>query len=94
MPIRKNTRSKLDELLSSGARPEKMKTTEGLGVRSGRRMIPLTDAAGNKTIAGIYWEQNTHEPLQEAGFLQQQVVREGNTETIKLRDGKRGVTRR
>jgi hypothetical protein len=91
---KKAIREKLERLHTEGARPEKMKTTEGIGLRSGRRMIALVDNMGNKTPAGRYWEQTAGEELPSGGFLQQTAVREGNVETIRLRDGRKGVTRR
>lgn len=87
----------MDELFKEKeAQAQKMKTTEGIGIRAGRssRTIALVDGRGNKTPAGRYWEQISKESLPEGGFLQQTASREGNTETIKLRDGGRGITRR
>ena len=92
--LRKQTRTAIDVLHSAGAQPQKMKTTDGYGLRNGARSIPLIDATGNKTLAGRYYEQHSGRTLPTGGFLQQTAQREGNTETIKLRDGKRGVTRR
>ncbi len=52
------------------------------------------DNAGKKTPAGSYYEQKTGTELPLGGFLQQAARREGNVETIQLRDGKHGITRR
>ena len=95
MTLRKATKQKLDELFTQGARPQKLKTSEAIGLRSGKSIITLIDNGGQKTIAGLYWEQKAGAPpLQQGGFLQQAARREGNTETIALRNGKRAVTRR
>ena len=94
MTLRKDTRSKLDALITAGQEPAKHKTTESIGIRSGKRSISLVDAAGKKTPAGIYFEQKAGKNLPDGGFLQQKARRDGNAETIALRDGKRGVTRR
>ncbi len=92
--LRKDTKTKLDTMYLAGANPEKMKTTDAIGIKSYRRWIQLVDNSGKKTPAGRYWEQISEESLPEGGFLQQTAVRDGNVETIKLRDGRRGVTRR
>ncbi len=51
-------------------------------------------AAGQKTNAGVYYEQRSGTNLPDGVFLQQVARRDGNVETILLRDGKRGITRR
>ncbi len=94
MTLRKATKTALDELHSQGAQPEKLKTSEAIGLRRGRGTVILVDTAGKKTPAGLYWEQKGTAPLPEGGFLQQRARREGNVETIATRDGKRAVTRR
>ncbi len=95
MTIRKSTKQKIDELHALGRRPEKLKTSEAIGLRSGRSTIKLIGNDGKKTPAGLYWEQKAGAPpLPDGGFLQQAARREGNTETIELRGGKRAVTRR
>ena len=94
MPISKKTQEQIDTLFAEGQRVEKFKTTEGLGLKSGRRSIILVNAAGAKTPAGTYYEQKSGTDLPEGGFLQQAARRDGNVETIQLRDGRRGITRR
>ena len=92
---RKGTREKLDELIAQGHNPKKRKTSEAIGVRHGKSTISMVDNAGKKTPAGLYWEQKAGAPpIPDGGFLQQAARREGNIETIVLRDGRRGVTRR
>ncbi len=92
--MRKATAQKIDALYDQGERPQKGKTTESIGLSTGKRNIVLVDNAGKKTPAGSYYEQKSGTELPLGGFLQQAAYREGNVETIQLRDGKRGVTRR
>lgn len=92
--IRKSTRTLLDALRADGAQPKKLKTTEAIGVQSGRRVVTLVDSSGEKTAAGLYWEQKSGTDLPAGGFLQQAAERNGNVETIRLRDGRKAVTRR
>ncbi len=54
----------------------------------------MVNAAGARKIAGIYYEQKSGTNLPDGGFLQQTARRDGNMETIELRNGKRGTTRR
>ncbi len=81
-------------MFSVGEWPEKLKTSEGIGIKSGRRLIVLVTAAGQKTNAGVCYEQESGTNLPDGGFLQQVARRDGNVEKILLRDGKRGITRR
>ena len=93
--VNKGTKQKLDELHTAGRVPEKLKTSEAIGLRQGNSIIKLVDNSGAKTPAGLYWEQKEGAPpLPDGGFLQQAPRRDGNTETIALRDGRRAVTRR
>jgi len=92
--VKRITMAKLNYLQATNVQPEKMKTSEGIGVRSGRRLITLVDSGGKKTAAGKWWEKKSGEALPEGGFMQQKAMREGNTETIRLRDGRKGITRR
>ena len=54
----------------------------------------LSDQSGNPTVAGREFEARTGEQLPASGYRQQRPIRQGNTETIALRNGKRAVTRR
>ncbi len=54
----------------------------------------MVTALGQKTSAGTYYEQRSETNLPDGGFLQQTARRDGNVETILLRDGGRGITRR
>ena len=46
--LRKDTKTKLDTMFNAGANPEKMKTTDGIGIRYYRRWIQLVDNSGKK----------------------------------------------
>ena len=87
-------RERLTELHRQGTSVVKYKTTEGYGLPSGRRYIPVVTAAGKKSEAGKYWETLTGEALPTGGVEPQAPVRDGNRETIRTRDGKRVTTRR
>ena len=71
MALRKPTRDLLDTLIAAGEQAEKLKTTEGIGIKSGRRSITLVKTAGVKTTAGTYYEQKSGTNLPDGGFLQQ-----------------------
>ena len=92
--MRKAFMQKIDALYDKGERPQNNKTTGSIGLNAGKRALVLIDNAGKKTAAGNYWEQKSGTELPLGGFLQQTARREGNVETIQLRDGKRGITRR
>jgi hypothetical protein len=49
---------------------------------------------GTVTRQGRYWEQKTGELLPIGGFERQAAVREGGVESIRLRNGTKGITRR
>ena len=90
MSLHKKTRDTIDALFAAGQQPVKLKTSEGIGILNGRRPIVLVTAAGVKTNAGTYYEQKSETNLPDGGFLQQDARRDGNVETILLRDGRRG----
>ena len=93
--LHKSTKRKIDEAFEAGQRPQKLKTSEAIALKSGRSTIKLIGHDGKKTPAGEYFEQKEGAPpLPDGGFLQQTARREGNTETIELRNGKRAITRR
>jgi hypothetical protein len=66
--LRKDTKTKLDTMYLAGANPEKMKTTDAIGIKYYRRWIQLVDNSGKKTPAGRYWEQISEESLPEGGI--------------------------
>ena len=82
---------KVDSLLSQNATiVEKTNTI----LRKGKSFITLAKVDGNLTIAGRYYEQKTGKALDPSGYdLQQTPMREGNTERVKLRNGKTVITR-
>ena len=85
--------SRVQQFIDSGARP-RFDGGDSLQIRVGRRFARLSDASGALTAAGNEYEQRTGETLPDSGFQNQRAIRKGNTETIGLRDGRRGVTRK
>ncbi len=49
---------KIDALYDQGERPQKNKTTESIGLSTGKRSIVLVDNAGKKPRAGSYYGRN------------------------------------
>ena len=59
-------------------------------LRSGNKYITLVSKSGELTPAGRYYQQQTGTPLEPAGYnLTQTPVREGNTEFVTLRSGRK-----
>ena len=84
--------SRVQSFIDAGRRPQVSGNT--LILRNGNRFVHLSDQSGNPTVAGREFEARTGEQLPASGYRQQRPRREGNTETIALRNGKRAVTRR
>ena len=82
----------VQSFIGAGRRPQFSGNT--LILRIGNRFVHLSDQSGNPTVAGREFEARTGEQLPASGYQQQRPRREGNTETIVLRNGKRAVTRR
>jgi len=91
---RRRDRQALDALIAAGATPSKLRGSEGISLVQGKRRIRLVSDDGTVTRQGRLWEQKTGELLPAGGFLQQTAVRQGGVESIRLRDGSKGVTRR
>ena len=88
--LTKKRRADIDSLIGSGQEPKKQKTTDGHTL--GRVLLVRGD--GSATAAGKYWERATGKSLPTGGWdPTQRPVRMGNTETIRLRNGKQAVTR-
>ena len=81
-------------MIAANIGPQRLKGSEGIALKSGRSVVKLVDDEGTSTKAGKYWSIKSGQALPEGGFMQQTVTREGNVESIRLRDGTRGVTRR
>jgi hypothetical protein len=92
--LRRRDREAVDALIAAGVTPSKLKGSEGISLVQGKSRIRLVSNDGAVTKQGRYWEQKTGELLPAGGFLQQKAERDGGVETIRLRDGSRGVTRR
>ena len=83
---------KVDSLLSQNATiVEKASTI----LRKGKSFITLAKLDGSLTTAGRYYEQKSGKLLDPtSGYdLQQTPMREGNTEKVRLRNGKTVITR-
>ena len=85
--------SRLQQFIDQGARP-RFDREDALQMRIGRRFVRLSTPSGALTTAGNEYEARTGETLPASGFQNQKAVRKGNTETIKLRDDRRGITRK
>ena len=83
-------KKKVDSLLANNASLVQKANTL---LRSGKKFITLA-RNGDPTLAGKYYEQQTNTTLEAGGYnLTQTPIREGNTEFVKLRSGKKGKTR-
>ena len=85
--------SRVQDFINMGLRP-KMTAANTLQLRQGRRIVRLSDNTGNLTAAGNEWEARTGEQLPDSGIQGQKAIRKGNTETIQLPNGTRGITRK
>ena len=83
-------KKKVDSLLANNASLVQKANTL---LRSGKKFITLA-RNGDPTLAGKYYEQQTNTTLEAGGYnLTQTPIREGNTEFVKLRSGKKVKTR-
>ena len=85
--------SRVQEFIDQGARP-RFDGDDSLQLRIGRRFVRLSAPGGALNAAGNEYEQRTGETLPASGFQNQKAIRKGNTETIRLRTGRRAMTRR
>ena len=85
--------SRVQEFIDQAARP-RFDGDDALQLRIGRRFVRLSAPGGALNAAGNEYEQRTGETLPASGFQNQKAIRKGNTETIRLRGGGRGMTRR
>jgi hypothetical protein len=92
--MNKASKIRIDALIAANTLPQRLIGSEGIALKSGRSVVKLVDDEGASTTAGKYWSLKSGRALPEGGFMQQTVTREGNVESIRLRDGTRGVTRR
>jgi len=90
----KNTKTRIEGLVALGVDPAKLKSSDAIALVHGKTRIVLVDIAGDATAAGKFWSTHTNMELPQGGFMSQVAVREGNTEYIKLKGGKKVVTRR
>ena len=81
--------------LSQGAQIFTQRNSEIMVLQSsGRKRLVLKDNKGILSNAGKVWEKLTGRSLPEGGYLNQPITRKANTEYIKLRSGKRVISRR
>ena len=93
--MNKTSKTRIDSLISGGVAPTRLKGSDAMGLRgAGRSIIKLVNDDGDATAVGKYWSLKSGEPLPAGGYLQQTATRVGNVESIKMRDGGSGVTRR
>ncbi len=92
--MNKASKLRIDAMVVANIPPQRLKGSEGIALKSGRSVIKLIDDGGVPTKAGTYWSFKSGQLLPDGGFMQQAATREGNVESIRLRDGTRGVTRR
>ena len=85
--------SRVQEFIDKAARP-RFDGDDALQLRIGRRFVRLSAPSGALNAAGHEWEARTGETLPARGFQNQKAIRNGNTKTIRLRDGRRAMTRR
>ena len=90
----KSTKTRIESLVALGVEPAKLKSNDSIALVQCRTRIILIDQAGDPTAAGKHWSAHTNKELPQGGFMSQVARREGNTEFIKLKDGKKVVTRR
>ncbi len=76
--MNKKTKQRINATITAGVRPARLKGSEGQALKLGRS----------------YWTIASGQPLPARGFLQQEAIREGNTEFIKLANGRKGATRK
>ncbi len=91
--MNKQSKIRIDAMIAAGVTPQRLKGSEGIALKSGRSIVKLINDEGLPTKAGSYWTVKSGNALPIGGFMQQTVTRDGNVESIKMRDGTRGVTR-
>ena len=92
--MNKRSKTRIDAFITAEAAPKRLKGSEAIALQQGRSIIKLVNDDGEATAAGTYWALKSGQQLPDGGYLQQTATRVGNVESIKMRDGKSGVTRR
>ena len=91
----RRTARTIQQYLLSGASVTTRRNSEVMVLRkSAKASVVLRDERGTLTNAGKAYETLTGRALPGGGFLDQQLKRKGNTEYLKLRNGKLSATRR
>ncbi len=92
--MNKKEKNRIDAMIAAGVSPARLKGSEAQALKLGRSTIKLVGNDGESTAAGKYWAIRSGTPLPAGGFMQQEAVREGNVEYIKLAGGRKGATRK
>ena len=92
--MNKSSRTRIDQFITDAVAPTRLKGSEAMALKANKSIIKLVDDTGASTTAGRYWAKKTGSELPVGGFMAQVAERTGNVESIRLRDGARGVTRR
>ncbi len=92
--MNKASKTRINEMIAANTLPQRLKGSEGIALKIGKRIVKLVNDEGESTAAGSYWSAQTGQELPVGGFMQQTATRDGNVESIRLRDGWRGVTGR
>ena len=92
--MNKRSRIRIDAFIAAEAAPKRLKGSDAIALQQGKSIIKIVGDDGEATAAGTYWSRRSGTPLPVGGYMQQTAVRVGTVETIKMRDGKSGVTRR
>ena len=92
---RHSTKQFVDEQIVANAVPTVSGRHDSIGLKHNGRWTVLVGADGKLTEAGKYYELQSNTKLAAGGFdYAQTPERVGDTEYIKMRNGKRAVTRR
>ncbi len=78
----------------AGRAPVKLKSTAAIAFVNGKKRMMLVNANGTRTALGKYWEDELKGHLPAFGFGPAPPIREGNTETVLMEDGKKATLRR
>ena len=85
---------RIDAFVAAGLQPHTT-STGAVIARRGTRFQTLVDSVGQRTQAGIYYEQASSSNLPAGGFdYSQAPTRSGDTEYIRMRSGEQRSTRR
>ena len=88
-----STKQRVKYMIDAGAQPVPAKRNRSkLMLNHGHHRTALSKDDGTPTIAGLFWESLSGQPLPDSGMMSKVPFRENNTEYITLNGTKR-VTR-